>query len=178
MMRLKQETIQRMKPFFSKFALQNAIEVIERKVNEREHILELGYFSYNGVYFYPSDFEDETTMKTEFKRGVDEIPEHYKKACATIEPRFLLKLMPFQLGNACKYALRCAYKGAEKQDLLKCLDYLEWAEEDNEKPFNDAVYYLAPFFGNDILDILFEENGVVDYNGAREFINAILDEIE
>lgn len=176
MIKLKKETILRMKAFVRESDLHTVVEHVEDVANGQwDLIAKLGRFTASGIMFYPTDFEDETTMKTEFKRGVDEIPEHYKKACGTIEPRQFLKMMPFQLGNACKYILRCSYKGAERQDLMKALDYLEWAEDDGETPFNPAVYYLAPFFANDIIDALFEANGEVNYNGARNLINSLLE---
>lgn len=178
MMRLKQDTIKRMKPFFNLQNLGLVVNHVEWLANDFDYFKTVGKFSHAGMNFYPTDFEEDESMKTEFKRGVDEIPEHYKKACGTIEPRQFLKLMPFQLGNACKYILRCSFKGAERQDLMKALDYLEWADDDGEKPFTPAVYYIAPFFGNDIIDVLFEANGEVNYNGARNLINSLLDDME
>lgn len=86
------------------------------------------------------------------------IPEHYRQCCAVIEPRDILKKLPFQLGNACKYLLRAKYKGNEKQDLLKALDYLTWAKEAQEDldPYKAQEFmYLIPYFNNDYLLLLF-----------------------
>lgn len=86
------------------------------------------------------------------------IPEHYRQCCAVIEPRDILKKLPFQLGNACKYLLRAKYKGNEKQDLLKALDYLTWAEEAQEDldSYNaQAFMYIVPYFNNEYMSLLF-----------------------
>lgn len=86
------------------------------------------------------------------------IPGHYRQCCAVIEPRDILKKLPFQLGNACKYLLRAKYKGNEKQDLLKALDYLTWAEESREglSAYEAQEFmYLIPYFNNDYLSLLF-----------------------
>lgn len=176
MKKLKKETITRMKPYFNPRNLMFIINHVEMLANDFDYLTTVGKFSHAGMYFYPTDFEEEP-MNTEFKRGVDECPDHYKKACVTIEPRHVLKMMPFQLGNACKYILRYPYKGNQKQDLMKALDYLEWAENDNEVPFNNDCRAIIPFFNNEILDLLFE-GGEVHYEGTREFINAILEDME
>lgn len=86
------------------------------------------------------------------------IPEHYRQCCAVIEPRDILKKLPFQLGNACKYLLRAKYKGNEKQDLLKALDYLTWAKEAREDldPYEAQEFmYLIPYFKNEYMLLLF-----------------------
>lgn len=86
------------------------------------------------------------------------IPEHYRKCCGIVEPRELLKHMPFQLGNACKYLLRAPYKENEIKDLLKALDYLTWANNKKESLNRDgyeAVKLLHPFFKNRYIDALF-----------------------
>lgn len=86
------------------------------------------------------------------------IPEHYRQCCAVIEPRDILKKLPFQLGNACKYLLRAKYKGNEEQDLLKALDYLTWAEEAQEDldSYNaQAFMYIVPYFNNEYMSLLF-----------------------
>lgn len=168
-MKLKKETIERMKAFIASDILSDVVEEVEKAAPTGM----IGSFRYYGMQFYPTDFEADEPMK----RGVDECPDHYKKACATIEPRQILKMMPFQLGNACKYILRYQYKGNEKQDLLKALDYLEWAKDDREHPINNDIFVIHSFFNNDILDVLFE-GGKVHYEGTREFINAILEELK
>lgn len=89
------------------------------------------------------------------------IPDHYRKCCGVIEPRELLKRMPFQLGNACKYLLRAPYKGSEKEDLLKALDYLMWAKAEEEHVWGayDEFLIMMGFFENPYLAHLFPVRG-------------------
>lgn len=107
------------------------------------------------------------------------IPEHYRRCCAVIEPRDILKLMPFQLGNACKYLLRAKYKGNEKQDLLKALDYLTWADNRCEtiKDRRDrrAVVLLVRYFDNEYLTTLF--NPCYDGEDYRNTIDLVKERI-
>lgn len=93
---------------------------------------------------------------TEKTQPSGKIPEYYEKCCGRIEPIELLKRLPFQLGNACKYLIRAPYKESEEKDLKKALDYLTWAEEDREQlPDDNGVFLLlVPFFRNEYLNTL------------------------
>lgn len=104
------------------------------------------------------------------------IPSHYAKCCATIEPRELLKMMPFQLGCACKYLLRYQHKGRPVEDLKKALDYLRWAYADGEIPHAD-VFALVPFFKNDLLSELFHAESVW-YDMTISVVEAKIRELE
>lgn len=83
----------------------------------------------------------------------NQAPKHYADASATIEPIHFLQLMPFCLGNACKYLLRAGRKGSKAEDLKKALDYLRWAKERKERPEYTA-FFVAPFFRNKLIDTL------------------------
>lgn len=111
------------------------------------------------------------------------IPEHYRKCCGVVEPRELLKHMPFQLGNACKYLLRAPHKESEEKDLLKALDYLTWANKKKETLNGDdytSVRLLYPFFGNKYLNRLFSGftcGGFLYYDDAIRLVKARLKEL-
>jgi hypothetical protein len=51
-------------------------------------------------------------------------PEHYTKACVTLEPIDVCRELSFDYGNAFKYICRAPYKGKMKEDLEKALWYL------------------------------------------------------
>lgn len=109
------------------------------------------------------------------------IPEHYRKCCGTIEPRVLLKRLPFQLGSACGYLLRAPYKESESKDLFKALDYLTWAEEDGEGIRGNAseFWLLASFFNNRYLDVMQfrRDSNNVDYANAIRCVKDRLKEL-
>lgn len=109
------------------------------------------------------------------------IPEHYRKCCGVVEPRELLKHMPFQLGNACKYLLRAPHKESEEKDLLKALDYLTWAMEEEEAPRGSAseFWLLASFFNNRYLNVMKfrRDSNNVDYESVIGLVKARLREL-
>lgn len=109
------------------------------------------------------------------------IPEHYRKCCGVVEPRELLKRMPFQLGNACKYLLRAPHKESEEKDLLKALDYLTWAMEEEETARGSAseFWLLASFFNNRYLNVMkfLRDSNNVDYESVIGLVKARLREL-
>lgn len=109
------------------------------------------------------------------------IPDHYRKCCGIIEPRVLLKRLPFQLGNACKYLLRAPHKESEEKDLLKALDYLTWAMEEEEATRGSAseFWLLASFFNNRYLNVMKfrRDSNNVDYESVIGLVKARLREL-
>lgn len=109
------------------------------------------------------------------------IPEHYRKCCGVVEPRELLKRLPFQLGNACKYLLRAPHKESEEKDLLKALDYLTWAMEEEEATQGSAseFWLLASFFNNRYLNGMkfLRDSNNVDYESVIGLVKARLREL-
>lgn len=109
------------------------------------------------------------------------IPEHYRKCCGVVEPRELLKRLPFQLGNACKYLLRAPHKESEEKDLLKALDYLTWAMEEEEAARGSAseFWLLASFFNNRYLNVMkfLRDSNNVDYESVIGLVKARLREL-
>lgn len=105
-------------------------------------------------------------------------PEHYQKCTAIIEPKDLLQYFPFFLGNAVKYILRYPYKGQAYSDLVKALDYLEWAKERKESPEYGA-FYLVPAFKNEILNTLIPKTAIepINYDDAIAAVNRVLDDV-
>lgn len=109
------------------------------------------------------------------------IPEHYRKCCGVVEPRELLKRLPFQLGNACKYLLRAPHKESEEKDLLKALDYLTWAMEEGEttRGSESEFWLLASFFNNRYLNVMkfLRDSNNVDYESVIGLVKARLREL-
>lgn len=106
------------------------------------------------------------------------IPEHYRQCCGMIEPRHFLKLMPFQLGCACKYLLRAEYKNQNVSDYRKALDYLQWAMRSEEKPLDSKVWYLNKFFTNEFVNNLFKSNNYVAYSETIRLVRAEIKKLE
>lgn len=106
------------------------------------------------------------------------IPKHYRRCCGIIEPRHFLKMMPFQLGCACKYLLRAEYKGQNVSDYRKALDYLTWAMNPKEEPLDSKVWYLAKFFENEFINKLFETKNYISYSEAIRLVKKKIAELE
>lgn len=177
-MKLKQSVIKNLKPFYSLKSLEELIEEAETLSEwlfvEPDYIVKV-----NGFTFTIDDFEKDEETMIETNHDLGHAPKHYEKACAKIEPREFLKYLPFQLGNACKYILRYKYKGHPVEDLKKALDYLEWAGEDYEEPISEKVFVLAPYFNNDIINILFNpEDEEMLYDFAIEFVKQEITRLE
>lgn len=120
------------------------------------------------------------------------IPEHYRKCCGVVEPRELLKYMPFFLGNACKYLLRAPYKDSEEKDLLKALDYLTWSRENGkwgvcvskgetlDPEGCRSVGLLYPLFKNKYINVLFSRintTGCTAYDDTIRLVKSRLKEL-
>ena len=56
-------------------------------------------------------------------------PKHYTQCGATLEPIDVIRVAPFDLGNAIKYVCRAGHKDDELQDLLKAKCYIVWSAE-------------------------------------------------
>lgn len=177
-MKLKQSVIKNLKPFFSAKLLEEIIDDAEL-LAECFRIGPNGIVRVQGFEFTIDDFEKDEETMIETNHDLGHAPKHYEKACAKIEPREFLKYLPFQLGNACKYILRYQYKGHPVEDLKKALDYLEWAGEDYEEPISEKVFVLAPYFNNDIINILFNtEDEEMLYDFAIEFVKQEITRLE
>lgn len=104
------------------------------------------------------------------------IPEHYRQASASIEPRQFLQLMPFLMATGFKYLLRFPYKGQAESDLQKALDYFKWSEDEGEEiPLENEVLILfleKAFFGENRF-FEYSETGVfqLSYEAVHQFID-------
>lgn len=168
-MKLKPKTVENLKRYFSNEELLGVICDLEFLSDDakKENI---DRFTYGALIFVLDDFEEVDDMHT------NQCPRHYEKACAKIEPREFLKMLPFQLGNACKYILRYNYKGRPFEDLKKALDYLHWAEEDYEEPLSEKAFFIAPYFKNEILDLLFVyDECEINFDAAIERIESMIE---
>ena len=177
-MKLKQSTIENVKRYCSGKSLAEIIkaaELFSEHLNEKPD----GRIRINDFYFTIEDFEKDKESMIETNHDLGHAPKHYEQACAKIEPREFLKLLPFQLGNACKYLLRYQYKGHPVEDLKKALDYLEWASEDYEEPISEKVFVLAPYFNSEMLNMLFDtEDEEMLYDVAIEFVKQEIARLE
>lgn len=169
-MKLKPKTIENLRRYFSDERLQSVINDLEF-FSEEFRKKNIDRFNYGALIFVLDDFEKGENM-IETNHDLGHAPKHYEKACAKIEPREFLRMLPFQLGSACKYILRYNYKGHPIEDLKKALDYLHWAADDYEEPLSEKAFYIAPYFRNEIIDILF------DYDECEINIDAAIDYIE
>lgn len=64
-------------------------------------------------------------------------PQHYRSHPSGVECIEITRLQSFTLGNCLKYLWRAGQKDDLRQDLLKALQYVDWAIED------DAEYVEA-----------------------------------
>lgn len=166
-MKLKPKTVENIKRYFSNEELLGVICDLEF-LSDNAKKENVNRFTYGALIFVLDDFEEVDNMH--------ECPKHYEKASAKIEPRELLKMLPFQLGNACKYILRYNYKGRPIEDLKKALDYLHWASEDYEEPLSEKVFVLAPYFNNEILDMLFVyDEYEINFDAAIELVKSMIE---
>ena len=82
-----------------------------------------------------------------------ERPNHYDKAGVDIrvEPKDLVRLLGFDLGNVCKYLFRYKWKNGQ-QDLDKAREYLSWIRSDSscilhvDPKTGMTIYFLTKIF--------------------------------
>lgn len=178
-MKLKPETIERLQAYFSNWELKFLVPYLENVAETVDALGKTEFFHCGFRFTLDKDFEGEENM-IETNHDLGHAPKHYEQACAKIEPREFLRYLPFQLGNACKYILRYQYKGHPLEDMKKALDYLQWASEAYEEPISEKVFVLAPYFENQILDVLFNvyEEPEINYDDAIAIVKEQISMLE